>query len=68
MTVNWDNQQSKKPSQEPANTITTDCDIEMLGVRRTVLKINYHFLKRNEELRNSKKTKVKENLSNWLLE
>ena len=62
--VNWDNQRSKKPSQEPANAITTKCDIEMLGVRRTVLKISPHFLKRNEEFRDSKKIKIKKNLAN----
>jgi hypothetical protein len=59
---------AKKPPQEPANTITIDCDIEMLGIRRTVLKISPHFLKRNEEFRSSKKTKIKENLANWLLD
>ena len=68
MTANWDNQRSKKPPQEPANIITTDCDIEMLGIHRTVLKISPHFLKRNDEFRVSKKIKIKENLSNWLLD
>jgi len=38
----------RKPPQEPVNTITTGCDIEMLGLRQTVLKINLHFLKRND--------------------
>jgi hypothetical protein len=59
---------AKKPPQEPANTITTDCDIEMLGIRRTVLKISPHYLKRNEEFRTSKKKKIRENLNNWLLD
>ena len=59
---------AKKSPQEPANTITIDCDIEMLGIRRTVLKISPHLFKRNEEFRASKKTKIKENLSQWLLD
>lgn len=58
----------KKSPQEPANTITIDCDIEMLGIRRTVLKISPHLFKRNEELQASKKAKIKENLSKWLLD
>jgi hypothetical protein len=53
----------KQPPQEPANTITGECDIIMLGIRRTVLKISPHFQKRNEEFRASKKAKIKENLS-----
>ena len=59
---------AKSPPQEPANTITTDCDIEMLGIHRTVLKISPHFLKRNEEFRTSKKIKIKENLDQYLLD
>lgn len=59
---------TKKSAQEPANTIAIDCDIEMLGIRRTFLKISSHFLKRNQEFRASKKTKIKENLANWLLD
>jgi len=59
---------AKKPPQEPVNTTTTDCDIEMLGIRRTVLKISPHCWKRNEEFRASKKVKIKENLANWLLD
>ena len=59
---------AKKPPQEPTNTITIDCDIEMLGICRTVLKISPHCWKRNEEFRASKKTKIKENLSQWLLD
>jgi|GEM_PF-4142860 len=59
---------AKNLPQEPINTITIDCDIEMLGIHRTVLKISPHFLKRNEEFRASKKVKVKENLANWLLD
>jgi len=35
----------------------------MLGIRRTVLKISPHFLKRNEEFKASKKAKIKENLN-----
>ena len=58
----------KKPLQEPTNTITTDCDIEMLGIRRTVLKISPHLFKRNEEFRASKKVKIKGNLENYLLD
>ena len=59
---------AKKPPQEPVNTITIDCDIIMLGIRRTVLKISPHFLKRNEEFKASKKAKIKENLNKWLLD
>jgi hypothetical protein len=59
---------AKKPPQEPANTATTDCDIEMLGIRRTVLKISPHLFKRNEEFRVSKKVKIKGNLENYLLD
>jgi len=40
----------------------------MLGVRRTVLKISPHLFKRNNEFRASKKVKIKENLTNWLLD
>ena len=58
----------EKPPQEPANTITTDCDITILGIRRTVLKISPHCWKRNEELRASKKTKVSQNLDQYLLD
>ena len=58
----------KKSPKEPANTITTDCDIVMLGIRRTVLKISPRCWKRNEEFRASKKVKIKENLTNWLLD
>jgi hypothetical protein len=58
----------QKPPQEPANTITTDCDIIILGICRTVLKISPHFLKRNEEFRQSKKKKIRENLEKWLLD
>ena len=58
----------QKPPQEPANTITTDCDITILGICRTVLKISHHFLKRNEEFRQSKKKKIRENLEKWLLD
>lgn len=58
----------KKPPQEPVNTITIDCDIIMLGIKRTVLKISPHFLKRNKEFRASKKAKIKENLNKWLLD
>jgi len=58
----------QKPPQEPANTITTDCDIIILGIFRTVLKISPHFLKRNEEFRQSKKKKIRENLEKWLLD
>lgn len=53
----------KKPPQEPANTITDKCDILMLGIRRTVLKISPHCWKRNLEFKASKKVKVKDNLS-----
>ena len=58
------NMMVKKPPQD-----TTDCDIVMLGVRRTTSKIDWpHIEKRNKEFRTSKKTKVKENLTNWLLD
>ena len=53
----------KKPPQESANTITDKCDILMLGIRRTVLKISPHCWKRNLEFKASKKVKVKDNLS-----
>ena len=59
---------AKKPPQEPVNTITTNCDITMFGIRRTILKISPHFLKRNDEFRISKKAKIKENLAQWLLD
>jgi hypothetical protein len=57
----------KKPPREPNKTITTDCDIIILGIRRTILKISPHFQKRDEEFRASKKTKIKENLDQYLL-
>jgi hypothetical protein len=43
-------------------------DITILGICRTVLKISPHFLKRNEEFRQSKKKKIRENLEKWLLD
>lgn len=57
----------KKPSQEPANTTTTDCDITILGIKRTILKISPHYQKRNEEFRHSRKKKIRENLDKYLL-
>ena len=58
----------KKPPQEPVNTITGECDIIMLSIRRTVLKISPHCWKRNAEFQASKKVKVKDNLNQWLLD
>jgi hypothetical protein len=59
----------KKPAPpEPDNIITTDCDITILGNRKTILKISPHFLKRNEEFRDSKKEKVRKNLAQYLLD
>jgi hypothetical protein len=58
----------QKPPQEPINTTTDQCDIKILGIRRIVLKISPHFLKRNEEFRNSKKKKIREKLEKWLLD
>jgi hypothetical protein len=59
---------AKKPPQEPINTITIDCDVEILGITRTVLKISPHFEKHNEEFRSSKKKKIRENLEQYLLD
>ena len=58
----------KKPPQEPINTTTGKCDILMLGIRRTVLKISPHCWKRNLEFQASKKTKIRNNLNQWLLD
>ena len=58
----------KQPPQEPINTITDKCDILMLGIRRTVLKISPHCWKRNLEFQASKKAKIKDNLNRWLLD
>ena len=52
----------KKPPHEPLNTTTHNCDLVIFNIRRAVLKISPHFLKRNEEFRNSKKKKIRENL------
>ena len=57
----------KKPPQEPINTIIADCDIEILGIKRKVLKISPHFEKRNEEFRASKKAKIKNNLNQMII-
>jgi len=59
---------AKQPPQEPANTITDKCDISMLGIRRTILKISPHCWKRNLEFQASKKAKVRDNLKQWLLD
>lgn len=59
---------AEKHPQEPENTITTDCNITMLGIRRNILKISPYCWKRNEEFLNSKKTKIKDNLKQWLLD
>ena len=58
---------AKKQPPEPINTITTNCNVLIRGLRRTVLKISPHCWKRNEEFRQSKKKKIKENLENYLL-
>jgi hypothetical protein len=58
----------KKPLQEPANTKTTNCNITILGIKRTILKITPHYQKRNKEFRNSRKQKIKENLDKYLLD
>lgn len=57
----------EKLPQEPDKTITTDCDVVILGIRRTILKISPHLWKRNKEFRASKKTKIKQNLEQYLL-
>ena len=57
----------KSPPFEPINTITIDCDIRLFNNHRTILKISPHCWKRNEEFRASKKKKVKDNLTNYLL-
>ncbi|CAG8845528.1 21784_t:CDS:2 [Gigaspora margarita] len=53
---------------EPINTTTDECEVVILGFKRTILKISSHCWKRNEEFRASQKFKVKENLANWLLD
>ncbi len=58
---------AKKQPPEPINTITTDCNVLIHGIRRKILKISPHCWKRNEEFRQSKKKKIKENLENYLL-
>ena len=57
-----------KPPQKPVSTITDKCNIKILGIRRKILKISPHCLKRNEEFRQSKKKKIRENLEKWLLD
>ena len=59
---------SEQPPKEPSGTITTDCNKVVLGIRRTILKISPHCWKRNAEFQTSKKEKIKENLSQWLLD
>jgi len=56
------------PLSEPANTITIDCDIAILSIRRTTLKISPHCWKRNEDFRKSKKEKIRKNLDRYLLD
>jgi hypothetical protein len=57
----------RKLSREPDKTITEECDIVILGIKRTVLKISPHYLKRNKEFQASKKAKIKQNLDQYLL-
>ena len=57
---------ARKPPS--TNTITYQCEIVIFGVKRIILKISPHYQKRNEEFRASKKIKVKENLTNYLLD
>jgi hypothetical protein len=59
---------AQKPPQEPTNIITTDCDVVVRGIRRTVLKISPHLFKRNDEFRQSKKKRIKKNLNQYLLD
>lgn len=59
---------AQKPPREPINTTTHECDIVIFGIRRTILKISPHLQKRNEEFHQSKKKKVRENLSQYLLD
>jgi hypothetical protein len=54
---------TKQPPKEPVGTIAIGCNKIILGFRRTVLKISPHYQKRNDEFRQSKKKKIKENLS-----
>ena len=58
----------QKQTSEPANTTTDKCAVVIFGFKRTILKISPHCWKRNGEFRNSKKIKVKKNLTNWLLD
>jgi len=50
--------EKKQAPPEPANLTTTDCNVAILGIRRTILKISSHCWERNEEFQNSKKEKV----------
>ena len=61
MTVNWDNQQSKKTLQEPDNLSRPyRINAEIGGKKRTSLVISYHYKKRNAEyLRGCKKRGIK---------
>lgn len=58
---------TKNQPPESANTITTDCNVLVHDVRRTVLKISPHCWKRNGEFRQSKKKKVRDHLEKYLL-
>jgi hypothetical protein len=52
----------------PVGTVAVDCDKVIFDIKRIVLKVSPHYKKRNEEFQRSKKMKVKENLSRWLLD
>ncbi|CAG8736912.1 10669_t:CDS:2, partial [Ambispora leptoticha] len=58
---------AQQPPTEPINITTTECEVVIFGVLRTVLKISPHCWKRNEEFRQSKKKKVQEHLDQYLL-
>jgi hypothetical protein len=57
----------KQPPTEPINTATTECEVVIFGILRTVLKISPHCWKRNKEFHQSKKKKVQEHLDQYLL-
>ena len=59
---------NQKPPHEPANTTTHLCNVVVFGSKRTVLKIVLITKKRNEEFRTSQQKKIKENLTNYLLD
>ena len=59
---------SEQLPKKLTNITVYECNIVILDVRRTILKISQHYQKHNGEFRISRKKKVRENLKQYLLD